>query len=498
MDEVGKTFEPESPEFSLEKIMDLGLDQYTELVSNLSGAASKELSIEEGIKGISEAWTTLELDIAPYKEDKGYYKIRSTDPIFELLEDNQVTLSSMKASKFFIAFEKEVDYWERMLFHVVEVVEILLQVQRQWMYLENIFVGTEDIRKQLPKESSVFDGINKRWKEILNRMRIERAVIKATQHPGILEELNDMNVQLEKIQKSLDMYLETKRQSFPRFYFLSNDDLLEILGQAKDPASVQPHLKKCFDNLYKLELLLAGVDNRRHNEAVGMHSGDGEYVPFSTPVMIEGPVENWLLDIEAMMRVTLRRLLGGCLSNMKKAKRDKWLRDWPGMLLITAGLISWTTDCTKALQEIENGDKLAMKTLKKKQMSGLKKLADLVKTPLGKVDRKKLIALITIEVHSRDVIERMIKGHCESITAFEWLSQLRYYWDREGKDDEDCFIKQINTHFRFGYEYLGNSGRLVITPLTDRCYMTLTTALHLFRGGSPQGILFLKPFIESI
>ena len=47
----------------------------------------------------------------------------------------------------------------------------------------------------------------------------------------MLERLNDMNNKLEDIQKSLDMYLETKRQIFPRFYFLSNDDLLEILGQ---------------------------------------------------------------------------------------------------------------------------------------------------------------------------------------------------------------------------------------------------------------------------
>lgn len=163
------------------------------------------------------------------------------------------------------------------------------------------------------------------------------------------------------------------------------------------------------------------------------------------------------------MRITLRRLMYGTLMAMKKVKKDKWLKDWvscictiaifvqntqkifcfyynvskAGMLLITTGLISWTADCTKALMDVEKGEKHAMRILKKRQIINLKKLADLVKSPLSKVERKKLIALITIEVHSRDVIDRMIKADCSSVNAFEWLSQLRFYWEKEGRDDED-------------------------------------------------------------
>lgn len=72
---------------------------------------------------------------------------------------------------------------------------------------------------------------------------------------GLLEQLNDMNTKLEEIQKSLDMYLETKRQIFPRFYFLSNDDLLEILGQSKNPEAVCIALD-CSTNRYSEKLLI--------------------------------------------------------------------------------------------------------------------------------------------------------------------------------------------------------------------------------------------------
>lgn len=74
-----------------------------------------------------------------------------------------------------------------------------------------------------------------------------------------------------------------------------------------------------------------------------------------------------------------------------------------------------------------------------------------------------------------------------NVSAFEWISQLRFYWD---KKSNDIIIKHTNTKHLYGYEYLGNSRRLVITPLTDRCYITLTTAIHMFRGGNIKGSVY--------
>lgn len=81
---------------------------------------------------------------------------------------------------------------------------------------------------------------------------------------GLPEKLSEMSTKLEAIQKALDMYLETKRQIFPRFYFLSNDDVLEILGQSQNPAAMQPHLKKCFDNIKSLRIEEAVSLDKHH------------------------------------------------------------------------------------------------------------------------------------------------------------------------------------------------------------------------------------------
>ncbi|KAK7909361.1 hypothetical protein WMY93_014045 [Mugilogobius chulae] len=443
-EELHCEFDHNSPDFTLEKIILLGFDKFDDKISEISGAASKELSIEQGLEAITKTWEETFLDIAPYK--KGYYRLTGTDNVFQALEDNQVILSTMKASHFVKAFEKEVNSWERRLTHVMDVTDMILTVQRQWIYLENIFQG-KDIREQLPSECTEFQTLSLSWKTIMDRLKENNNALQGTHHPGLLETLTDMCGRLEDIQKAWTY---------------------------------------------------------------------GEYIEFSAVVSLEKPVELWLCDVERMMRITLKNSLANCLSSLKMmlTQRNKWVKDWPGQALITSSQIQWTADVTKALVVAKEEDSnTSLMSLKKKTglfvrsimvrfscctredlynrsiwciciVMMLQDYSELIRKNLSKVLRLKVVALVTIEVHDRDVIDKLAKAGCNDVNAFTWLCQLRLYWE---KDMNDCAIRQTNTYFRYGYEYLGNSGRLVITPLTDRCYVTLTTALHLHRGGSPKG-----------
>lgn len=108
---------------------------------------------------------------------------------------------------------------------------------------------------------------------------------------------------------------------------------------------------------------------------------------------------------------------------------------------------------------------------------------------LSKGDRQKIMTICTIDVHARDVVAKLIHQKVENAQAFLWLSQLRHRWDDQSGDDKKghCFANICDAQFKYSYEYLGNTPRLVITPLTDRCYITLTQSLHLTMSGAPAG-----------
>eukprot|EP01083_Nonionella_stella_P243953 849565_1 len=150
----------------------------------------------------------------------------------------------------------------------------------------------------------------------------------ATLKKGQFDTFNGMKITLERVQKSLDQYLEKKRQLFPRFYFLSDDDLLEVLGNARDPDKIQKNIKKCFVGIHTLDLVPPGQNGNKTWEASGMSSPDGENVPFNQNILCTGPVEVWLGSVQTCMRDTLKRLLQGALQHVQRAsrKREAWIK----------------------------------------------------------------------------------------------------------------------------------------------------------------------------
>ena len=155
-------------------------------------------------------------------------------------------LSTQKTGLFYDNFKDEIETWENNLQKISETLEMLTQVQRQWIYLEAIFASQQDQDRQLIGDINKFHILNGRISAHMDRIHNNSNILVALLVDNFYNDLDDISKRLDESQKVLNSLLETKRGAFPRFYFLANDDLFELLGNSRDPGKVNKHIKKCF------------------------------------------------------------------------------------------------------------------------------------------------------------------------------------------------------------------------------------------------------------
>ncbi|KAI8922930.1 hypothetical protein BC831DRAFT_55734 [Entophlyctis helioformis] len=481
MEITGRTFDMNPETFTLEKLFAMNLHEHAEAIADIVGGAMKELSIENAIKEVESTWRNLKFTVVKYMkgtEDRGYI-LGAVDEISTTLDDNAMSLQSMGASRFVTAFLPAVQQWEKILSHIGEVIEVWMVVQRKWMYLESIFIGAGDIRMQLPEEAARFDRIDKAFKKLMSETAKHSLVVEACNAEGRLELLQNLSEDLEGCQKSLSDYLESKRNAFPRFFFISDEELLSILG-SHDPKNVQEHIIKMFDNVLKLNF----GTGKYEKAIVGMSSSEGEVLDYRRVVPIDGRVEEWMTGVEAEMKRSNRSVHKEAVFQYASMDRLVWLQTYQGMVGLAGAQVWWTWEVEDVFRKIKQGNKLAMKRYSKALGDQLDQLVITVRSDLSPNDRKKINSQIIVDVHARDIVERFVRDSIMDENEFEWESQLRFYWDRAS---DELLVRQCNGVFDYGYEYNGICGRLVITPLTDRCYLTLSQALSIKLGGAPAG-----------
>nr|CDJ93573.1 Dynein heavy chain and ATPase associated with various cellular activities domain containing protein [Haemonchus contortus] len=435
--------------------------QNVEQLKALNAKAQGEVTIREAIQEL-EMWAAqAEFSFSDYKHSNGSNMkvIRDWKESINSVKDSQALLQSLKNSPFYAQFSDKTNVWETRLSDLDVYLPQMNDIQRKWIYLEPIFG-----RGALPAEASRFARVDSEFRLILADVVRDARLVSLCSRHSLKKSLEQIIDQLNRCQKALNQFLEEKRSAFPRFYFLGDDDLLEILGQSTNATVIQSHLKKLFQGIDKV---VFGANNETIS---AMLSVQGEHVPLSRPVRVVPQVEIWLQNLSDEMRSTLKKLSVEAIreENVDPAR-------YPSQVLCLAEQVRFCRDCEQALDGSRDFAKLKASLQEQLKTYTNTKVNDVV------LDLK-LKALILDLIHHIDVVDQLISNKASSSQCWTWQRQLRFYLVGDG-----VVARQVNSEFNYTYEYQGNTPKLVHTPLTDKCYLTLTQAMYMGLGGNPYG-----------
>lgn len=252
--------------------------------------------------------------------------------------------------RFIGSFLSDVQQLDRDLALISNILSIWNQVQLKWMFLEAIFLD-DKFRSELMNEAIQFDELNQKLKLLMQNILKNPKIISLTEKPELFLELNQLLEGFEMCQKSLNKYLGSKRNSFPRFYFLSDNELLLVFGNS-NPNCIQEHIVKMFDNV---ESILLTHDLRKNILVHAMISCEKEKMDFKSEVLIEGPIESWMMNVLIEMWRSNKFLTKKSIFDYGNVRRSRceWMLDHQGQMCLAANSVWWTAEVENVFMEMK-------------------------------------------------------------------------------------------------------------------------------------------------
>lgn len=265
---------------------------------------------------------------------------------------------------------------------------------------------------------------------------------------------------------------QTKRNAFPRFYFLSDDDLLELLGQSTKEPIIQKHIKKLFPGINRLQI----EQKNGSLSIVRISSVEGEEVKLLEPIAMIGPIETWLSHLLKQIKITLIDAVVKCSQTEQFTLNV--IQSYPEQVICLARSIQFTKQSEKAITAMNLQTHL--KTIKNEIVY----YTTNIPKDVDDLTKIKVRSILLDLVHQATIVQQLIDENVTNVLDWGWVQQMKFFLNANTKM---VTVKMVSAEFEYSYEYLGNVNRLVDTKLTHNCYLTLTQAMQLGLGGNPFG-----------
>ncbi|XP_063809812.1 uncharacterized protein LOC135027842 isoform X3 [Pseudophryne corroboree] len=480
--------------------------------------------------------------------------LRNTDSVFEELEHHQMLLTSIQPYAEAGSFLDEVTKWQKKLQVIETTVQLWLSVQNKWTRLEEVF-STLAFRVAMPREAILFADVHHNFCRLMKSVEENPNILQNCMRRGLQSLLDMMNYKLERCQRAILLHLERKRQVFPRLFFLSSDDTLNVVCYGYDLDVLSGYIMKIFQHVHSL--IYQTSSEQGCQQILGVRSFLGEELHLTKPLECSGPVEIWLPQLVSSINTSLQNQVSAAVEHTNRrrvihsAGARRVVIDTPGTKEDTAAnnqnmsatsveesssiasghgerqesnhwvlrtlsdvaylstQINFCRECRGngeksnktiqgCLKDLTEGIEYAAKILNEipqkdiqlhfertskaerkgngqdeseRLGKGEETTLSAMKLTLSAGDAVKLTNHILLLLYQRDIASQILS---ETAPIWKQKQPLCYEYDDKTKD---TVVKIGDSTIHYGYEYQGSAEHILITPLTERMFLSVMDAV---------------------
>lgn len=461
----------ESLRFSLDDVMTIDILSDSIFVKDIVHEAQREAILEESLDRMRTYWSNKK--IKTFKHPTGIELVCDWSSTQKTCSEDLEELISMKGSIGFKFLEHECMKLESKLTAFLGIQLHWIEAQFNWLDLYGVVGDNTELSTILPHEATKFQNVTSDFQLILSQVFEKDSVIEIVSLSNAKLALENVCCKLEDIRISLNAYLEEQRRIFPRFYFMGNSDLLQLLGAGSDLAQVSRFMRQLFGSIESLQFTESTIS--------GICSVEGEVLTLDTSIVIEQGSKPgiWLDWLESEIKTTLWKNVICCLRNIAEGTRfTNLVESHSFQVLLLTWQVLWT-------QEVE-------KSIKEKEYFTVKKLMEQTLDYLSRNlhecevyhSRLKYRALIIEIIHGVAVVTKLCGTSNELMVEHIWNQTQKFYVrEMEFEIQNKVALIQGGLEFSYGFCYIGVPERLIYTPTLEKCFSALGVALSQKYGG---------------
>ena len=460
--------------FKIETFWSFDLKELEEKFVGIIEKASHERNIESELQEIKEIWESLKFLVTReswHEDGESHYLLGDVSQIFDNLLNHQALLDQMMKSSYSQHFMKDIEFWKSNLTTIEKSVDEWTNVQEIWMKISKA-LSIKGFRDNV-QDVVTFDDISKRYVRIMVETAKKPTVKDICLSSGFISTMELIRKELEEFKTLLNDAFELKRKQFPRFFFLSDDELISVLGGNVRDSNIQRLIMGLFQQLSEF------CPDKDGNIEV-LFTKDEEDLPLIKSVNTEKqPIEAWLSNLTEEMKISMKLMARLALKNCQLEKESFFedLKEFPVVLAVAIFDKLWNDEFVKAFEthQAANDDFKILEEWRRLYMfcnELLQKLMD--KKDLTGVEYKRNCLYIKMVLSKKDLIDSFLNTCLSSESDFNWEKIMKYYWNDEIFALE---IRQGNHGIDYGYEFMGVDNFAVHNPESDRVWFLINETI---------------------